>query len=125
MISVSVETISPENLPSMRTVPSKSSLPSNWLPLPSSALRSPGPREAVGSGETLEGAGAGEVGAVLVTMLVIPFGEVSTKSRTSTRPGLFERQRRQHQQHQRLSRDEPGREWDVVHPLGLRAHLLP
>ncbi len=41
----------------MRTVPSKSSLPSNWLPLPRSALRLSGGREALGSGETLEGMG--------------------------------------------------------------------
>ena len=40
MMSVSSEKISPENLPSMRTVPSKVSLPSNSLPRPSSALTS-------------------------------------------------------------------------------------
>src|SRR5438067_7677 len=55
MISWSVEMISPENLPSIRTVPSKISLPSNWLRLPSSALSS-GVREAgVGRGATFEG----------------------------------------------------------------------
>ena len=54
-ISWSVEMISPENLPSMRTVPSKISLPSNWLPLPRSALSSGLREEGVGSGATIEG----------------------------------------------------------------------
>src|SRR6267143_6852795 len=80
MISVSVETISPENFPSMRTEPSKSSLPSNWLPFPSSALSSVPGRGGVGMVVTLDGAGVGGIGAVGCAML-----KSSRKDRCSNR----------------------------------------
>src|SRR4051812_19661283 len=126
MISWSLEMISPENLPSMRTVPSKISLPSNWLPLPSSAFSS-GLREAVGRGATLEGAGDG-VWAVaeFCTIVVSILCWRVLAQPTSRRAGLFEGRRgRQHEQHERLSGDEAGGEWDVVDAFRPRAHPLP
>src|SRR3954463_2980951 len=113
MISWSLEMISPENLPSMRTVPSKISLPSNWLPLPSSAFSS-GLCEAVGRGATLEGGGDGvwadeEVCTVAASILCCRF----LAEQTSRRLGLLEGRRgHQHEQLERLSGDEAGGEWD-------------
>src|SRR5882724_1806568 len=118
--------ISPENFPSIRTVPSKISLPSNWLPLPSSAFSS-GLREAVGSGATFEGAGPGIwAGAVFCTIVVSVLCWRVLAHPTSSGAALFERRdRRKHEEHQRLAGDEAGREWNVVDLFGTSTHLLP
>src|SRR5437762_2150102 len=127
MMSVSVEMISPENLPSMRTVPSKSSLPSNWLPLPRSAFRSGPGRGGVGMVVTLDGAGVGIGGTGCCAMessAAAPPQAVSGWLFQMARLVSLDRERGEKEQHQRLAGDESGGERGVVHLLGLRRDAL-
>src|SRR5450432_735874 len=111
MMSVSVEMISPEYLPSMRTVPSKRSLPSNWLPLPRSALSSFGGRVAVGNGEMFEvGVGGGAVGAGVGCAIFLILSAGGIRDRVLTDPTraahLSERDRCEKQEDERLPCNE-------------------
>src|SRR6266849_4128095 len=123
IMSVSVETISPVNLPSMRTVPSNSSLPSNALPLPSRAFNSPGARAAADP----IAVGPFSTSSLRIAMCVTSFwGCSSISPGTRGDKGFFTHGCRTEDQHQeRFSGDEARSEWGAVGLLALRCALRP
>src|SRR5882672_267080 len=127
IMSVSVETISPVNLPSMRTVPSNSSLPSNALPLPSRAFSSPG-RPAAAAPIAV---GPFSTSSLRIAMCVTSSGAVLASTpepaatKVSSRTNAEHCQDGEDQHQERFSGDEARSEWDAVGPLALRCALRP